>query len=104
VNTLTLTTEGALIIGAIAVGLSILLIILVGKRRDSGYNPNAKDNDGDGIVQEGTKWERPEGTTKVVPKKKAPAKKTSTATAKKPAAKKATAKKAPAKKAAPKKK
>lgn len=96
---MTLTTEGALIIGAIAVGLSILLIILVGKRKDSGYNPNAKDNDGDGIVQEGTKWERPEGTVKVVPKKKAPAKKTSTATtAKKPAAKKPAAKKAAPKK------
>jgi hypothetical protein len=24
-----------------------------------GYNPNAIDGDGDGIVQEGTKWERP---------------------------------------------
>ncbi len=97
-----LTTQGAVLVGAVAVGLSILLIILVGKRKDSGYNPNAKDNDGDGIVQEGTKWERPEGTVKIVPKKKAPAKKTSTA--KKAPAKKAPAKKAPAKKAAPKKK
>lgn len=98
-----LTTQGAVLIGAAAVGLSILLIILVGKRKDSGYNPNAKDTDGDGIVQEGTKWERPEATVKIVPaKKKAPAKKTSTA--KKAPAKKAPAKKAPAKKAAPKKK
>jgi hypothetical protein len=24
-----------------------------------GYNPDAKDGDGDGYVQEGTKWERP---------------------------------------------
>ena len=24
-----------------------------------GYNPNARDGDGDGIVQEGTDWERP---------------------------------------------
>lgn len=24
-----------------------------------GYNPNARDGDGDGIVQEGTEWERP---------------------------------------------
>ena len=23
-----------------------------------GFNPNAKDNDKDGLVQEGTKWER----------------------------------------------
>lgn len=26
------------------------------------YNPNATDGDGDGIVQDGTKWERPAGT------------------------------------------
>jgi hypothetical protein len=26
-----------------------------------GYNPDARDGDGDGIVQEGTKWERPIG-------------------------------------------
>lgn len=100
-----LTNESVVLFGAAAVGLSILLIILVGKRKDSGYNPNAKDNDKDGIVQEGTKWERPAGTVKVVPAKKAPAKKApakKTATA--PAAKKPAAKKAPAKKAAPKKK
>ena len=24
-----------------------------------GYNPDARDGDGDGIVQEGTEWERP---------------------------------------------
>lgn len=24
-----------------------------------GYNPNAKDGDGDGFLQDGTKWERP---------------------------------------------
>jgi hypothetical protein len=103
VNTLTLTAEQAVLIAAAAVGLSILLIILAGKRKEGGYNPRAIDRDGDGIVQEGTKWERPAGTVKIVPKatpkKKAPAKKTSTATTKKPAAKKT-----PAKKAAPKKK
>jgi hypothetical protein len=27
-----------------------------------GYNPDARDGDGDGIVQEGTKWERPVDT------------------------------------------
>ena len=26
------------------------------------YNPTARDGDGDGIVQEGTPWERPVGT------------------------------------------
>jgi hypothetical protein len=29
-----------------------------------GYNPNAIDADGDGIVQEGTIWERPVRKTK----------------------------------------
>lgn len=73
-----------------------ITIILIGKRNESGYNANAKDTDKDGIVQEGTIWERPAATVKIVPaKKKAPAKKAATAT---------TAKKAPAKKAAPKKK
>jgi hypothetical protein len=27
--------------------------------KDNGYNPDAKDGDGDGIVQEGTEFERP---------------------------------------------
>ena len=59
-----------------------------------GYNPDALDADGDGWVQEGTKWERP---TTLEAKKKA-AKKA-------PAKKKAAAKKAaPAKKKAAKKK
>ena len=29
---------------------------------DSGYNPDARDGDGDGFVQDGTEWERPVGT------------------------------------------
>lgn len=42
-----------------------------------GYNPDALDGDGDGWIQEGTKWERPttlEAKKKAV-KKKAAAKK-----------------------------
>ena len=31
---------------------------LLNKKIANGYNPNAKDGDKDGIVQEGTKWER----------------------------------------------
>jgi hypothetical protein len=27
--------------------------------KDSGYNPNAEDGDGDGVVQDGTEFERP---------------------------------------------
>jgi hypothetical protein len=92
---LTINTDEAVLFGLAAIVVSILFIIFIGKRKDSGYKSNAVDRDGDGIVQEGTKWERPAGTVRLVPKKKTPAKKTSTATA---------AKKAPAKKAAPKKK
>jgi hypothetical protein len=43
-----------------AIGMSIFAIKedrLLKKIAD-GYKPNAKDGDGDGIVQEGTKWER----------------------------------------------
>lgn len=32
------------------------------KLRMEPYNPSAEDGDGDGIVQEGTPWERPKGT------------------------------------------
>jgi hypothetical protein len=28
------------------------------KKIKNGFNPNAKDGDKDGLVQEGTKWER----------------------------------------------
>ena len=31
---------------------------LLEKKIRNGFNPNAKDGDKDGIVQEGTKWER----------------------------------------------
>jgi hypothetical protein len=38
-----------------------ILISLVSIREDmisKGYNPNARDGDKDGLVQEGTRWER----------------------------------------------
>lgn len=35
-----------------------------------GYNPDAIDRDGDGIVQEGTKWERPKRPIKKAAVKK----------------------------------
>lgn len=94
-----MSSELTVIVAVAVIAIAIGSFVLIGKRNESGYNANAADRDGDGIVQEGTKWERPAGTVKIVPKK-APAKKTSTATA----AKKPAAKKAPAKKAAPKKK
>jgi len=30
---------------------------------EEGFNPNATDRDGDGLVQDGTKFERPVSTT-----------------------------------------
>ena len=83
--------------------LSVITILIIGvsafaiaedkrlKRQEKiyRYNPLAIDGDGDGKVQDGTKWERP------APKK---------AVAKKAPAKKKAAKKAPAKKKAAKKK
>lgn len=32
------------------------------KKKQAAYIPNAVDADGDGLVQEGTEWERPAGT------------------------------------------
>lgn len=52
--------EGILVYLAMAVVFSIISIKedLLEKKIKQGYNPNAKDNDKDGIVQEGTKFER----------------------------------------------
>lgn len=64
----------------------------------TGYKPNAVDKDNDGLVQEGTPYERKVEAMKTAaaPKKKAPAKKApvkKTAPAKKTAPKKTTKKK-----------
>ena len=84
--------EVLLVLAALAVVISIIAIEedKIRKRNavKNEYNPFAIDRDGDGLVQEGTKWERP---IKSAPKKKAAAKKA--APAKKKAVKKATKKK-----------
>ena len=69
------------------IGVTIAAVALREDKIFKGYNPEAVDGDGDGLVQEGTKWERP---IKSAPKKKAAAKKAAPA---KKAAKKKTAKK-----------
>jgi hypothetical protein len=45
---------------AMSIGFSIITVKedRYYKKIADGYNPNARDGDGDGIVQEGTKWER----------------------------------------------
>ena len=99
-----------LLVLAAALGLTIAM-----RHSLRGYNKNAVDRDGDGVIQEGTKWER--GVDEVVPTPDALAElqeyfKVTMVTekvfdkpkAKKAPVKKAAAKKAPAKKAAPKKK
>jgi hypothetical protein len=52
--------EPLLVYLGIAVAISILTIRedRLQKKIADGFNPNAKDNDGDGLVQERTKWER----------------------------------------------
>lgn len=52
--------EAILIYLAMAVGISVIAIKedRLAKKIADGYNPNAIDKDGDGIIQEGTKWER----------------------------------------------
>lgn len=46
------------------VGLAIVISIItiredrLQKKIEDGFNPNAKDGDNDGLIQEGTKWER----------------------------------------------
>jgi len=45
---------------AMVITISFLIIRedQLNKKIADGFNPNAKDSDNDGIVQEGTKWER----------------------------------------------
>lgn len=75
---------------AVIVYLALALLIAViaikhdrkAKKIEEGYNPFALDRDGDGIVQEGTKFERkvkPKAKSPAKPKKKAPAKTTTKA-------------------------
>ena len=47
-----------LIIVVIAMVVVISIISIRQERINKGYKPNAKDGDGDGLVQDGTKWER----------------------------------------------
>lgn len=71
-------------------GVAIVAVALREDKFFKGYNPDAVDRDGDGWIQEGTRWERPitleakKAKKKVAAKKAAPAKKA----AKKKAAKK----------------
>jgi hypothetical protein len=46
------------------IGLALIISIItikedrLNKKISQGFNPNAVDRDKDGIIQEGTKWER----------------------------------------------
>ena len=52
--------EPILVYLCMAMAISIITIRedRLGKKIADGFNPNAKDSDKDGLVQEGTKWER----------------------------------------------
>jgi hypothetical protein len=42
----------------LAMAVAISWIAIREDRVQKGFKPNAKDGDGDGWIQEGTKWER----------------------------------------------
>ncbi len=52
--------EPLLVYAAMALVISIITIKedRLNKKIAQGFNPNARDGDKDGLVQEGTKWER----------------------------------------------
>jgi hypothetical protein len=52
--------EPLLVYAAMALAISIITIKedRLNKKIAQGFNPNARDGDKDGLVQEGTKWER----------------------------------------------
>ena len=52
--------EAVLVYLAMAIAISWITIKedRLQKKIDDGFKPNAKDGDKDGLVQEGTKWER----------------------------------------------
>jgi hypothetical protein len=52
--------EPLLVYAAMALAISIITIKedRLNKKIANGFNPSAKDGDRDGLVQEGTKWER----------------------------------------------
>ena len=52
--------EIVLVYIAMVIAISYLEIKqdILNKKISQGYNPNARDGDKDGLVQEGTRWER----------------------------------------------
>ena len=52
----------SIILTYLAMVITISFLVIrednLNKKIADGFNPNAKDGDNDGIVQEGTKWER----------------------------------------------
>lgn len=52
--------------GAIVDHLDTIVDAVVGRDQKSAYKPDAVDGDGDGLVQDGTKYERPAKETRVI--------------------------------------
>ena len=48
----------AVVLVYLAMAIAISAVAIHEDRLQKGFKPNAKDGDGDGIVQEGTKWAR----------------------------------------------
>lgn len=52
--------------GAIVDHIDTIVDAVVGRNEKSAYKPDAIDGDGDGLVQDGTKYERPAKETRVI--------------------------------------
>ena len=52
--------------GAIVDHIDTIVDAVVGRNEKSAYKPDATDGDGDGLVQDGTKYERPAKETRVI--------------------------------------
>ena len=50
--------------------IAISAVAIYEDKLSKGYKPDARDGDGDGIIQEGTRWERSIKSAEVSPKKK----------------------------------
>jgi hypothetical protein len=48
----------AVVLVYLAMAIAISAVAIHEDRLQKGFNPNAKDGDGDGLIQDGTKWER----------------------------------------------
>jgi len=61
-----LSALGNPVAGPLADYIDVIVDAVVGLNDKGAYNPHARDGDGDGLVQDGTAYERPAKETRVV--------------------------------------